>query len=318
MHTIHPNEKVKELKDNLQAARAEVVASRKCENINDFWDTYVVDYVAMAFSKLFMALRIIPNVVTILSMLAGVSGGVVLALNRGLGMDLLGCLLVFLSAVFDSSDGQVARLTRHFSPIGRLLDGFSDATGYLSIYTGCVIRLWNTKPFAGSLPAHIGLVLFALVVYLLYITQNQLADYYKNLHMYMIDSEHGELSRAKDIWAQMKAARPWSFERFTKLCYWTYTHAQEHRAPKTQALLDAIEQKGKNDALCDAFYAASRKLVLKTNFMTFHLRTTVLLICCLLHLELVGMGFVVLVLEPIRRILLAKYEKLSEALMKLV
>ena len=62
----------------------------------------------------------------------------------------------------------------------------------------------------------------------------------------------------------------------------------------------------------------SRKLVKLTNLLTFNLRTIVLLSCMLLHLELVGMLFVLVVLEPIRVVLLLRYEKLSKSLMPLV
>ena len=52
------------LKSGLHAAREDVIAARKCKNINDPIDTYVVDYVAMVFSKLFIKLHIIPNAIT--------------------------------------------------------------------------------------------------------------------------------------------------------------------------------------------------------------------------------------------------------------
>ena len=160
----------------------------------------------------------------------------------------------------------------------------------------------------------------ALSVYaFLYVIQNQLPDYFKNLHMYMIDNSHGnELSRSKHILAGMKQLPKGSFDRFAQFCYYNYTRAQERRAPRTQKLLDAIEVHGKSDAVSDGFYETSRSLVKLTNLLTFNLRTIVLMICMLLHLELIGMLFVWLVLEPIRIVLLLKYEKLARNLLPLV
>lgn len=311
-------ENLQKSKENLQAARADVLAARKCENINDPIDTHFVDYVAMVFSKLFIKLHIIPNVVTMLAMISGVSGGVVLALNRGLGMDLLGVALVFLSAVFDGSDGQVARLTKHFSRLGRMLDGMSDATVYISVYTACVIRLWDRSLLADTALRHGLLIVFGLLTFLLYVAQCQLPDYFKNVHMYMIDNSKGnELARSKHVLAEMKQTPKGSFTHFSLICYYLYTRAQERRAPRTQKLLDAVELHGKSDKLCDDFYAESRKLVMLTNLLTFHLRTIVLMICVLLHLELIGMLFVWVVLEPIRVVLLLRYEKLSKDLLHL-
>ena len=304
-------------RENLQATRANVIAARKCENINDPVDTHFVDYVGMFWSKIFIALHIIPNVVTLLSGLSGVAGGILLAMNRSLGMDILGAILVFLSAVFDASDGQVARLTRHFSRLGRMLDGMADASVYFTLYATCVCRLWNTELFIGSPIRHGILIALAVLTYVFYVAQCQLPDYFKNLHMYMIDNSRGnELSRGKHIKAEMAQSK--GFARFSLFCYWFYTSAQERRAPKTQKLLDAIEVHGKNEALCDAFYAESRKLVKLTNLLTFNLRTAVLLLCVFLHFELGALGFVLLVLEPIRLVLLHRYEKLSRDLLPMV
>lgn len=304
-------------RENFQATRADVIAARKCENINDPVDTHFVDYVGMFWAKIFIALHIIPNVVTMLSGLSGIAGGVLLALNRSLGLDILGAVLVFLSAVFDASDGQVARLTKHYSRLGRMLDGAADASVYATLFTACVCRLWNVAPFAGSTLYHVILVLAGLDAFLLYVAQCQLPDYFKNLHMYMIDNSHGnELSRGKHIQAERRSAK--GFSRFSLFCYSFYTGAQERRAPHTQRLLDAIEVHGKSAALCDAFYAESRKLVKLTNLLTFNLRTAVLLLFVFLHWEQGAILFVILVLEPIRLILLHRYEKLSQDLLPMV
>ena len=317
----HATEAVKDnlhnAKENLQATRADVLAARKCENINDPVDTHFVDYVGMAWSKLFIALHVIPNVITMLSGLSGIAGGVLLALNRSVGLDVIGAVLVFLSAVFDASDGQVARLTKHYSRLGRMLDGAADASVYATLYTACVCRLWNTSLFAGSALRHALLIALGVLTYVLYVAQCQLPDYFKNLHMYMIDNSHGnELSRGKHIRAERKTAK--GFGCFSLFCYSFYTGAPERRAPRTQKLLDAIEAHGKSEALCDAFYAESRKLVKLTNLLTFNLRTAVLLLCVFLHFELGALGFVILVLEPIRLILLRRYEKLSQRLLPMV
>ena len=307
------------IKERLNTVRRDVGEARKCENINDPVDTYVIDEVAMIWSKLCIRLHIIPNVVTMLSMLNGVAGGVMLAVSHSLGMDLLGALLVIHSVVLDASDGQVARLTKHFSPLGRPLDGLSDGTVYFTLYLACILRLWNRSPL-GSVNLWHGLLLLLLpVVFLLYVAQCQLPDYFKNLHMYMIDNAHGhELDRARNIQERHREAPRGSLNRLSLFFYYQYTSTQERRAPKTQELLDAIEENGKNQALCDAFYETSRSLVKKTNFLTVNLRTFVMLLCMLLHQELLGLLFTIVVLEPIRWALLWKYERLSQRLLPLV
>ncbi|MBQ6646660.1 MAG: hypothetical protein IJM56_08275, partial [Clostridia bacterium] len=181
------------------------------------------------------------------------------------------------------------------------------------------VRLYPRCPIDS--PALRVIVLGALIIatFLLFVVQSQLPDYFKNLHMFMIDNSHGyELSRAKHIKAELKAAPKHSFQRLSLFFYYQYTHQQERRAPYTQKLLDAIEVNGKSDDVCDAFYETSRKLVMLTNLLTFNLRTIVLMICFFLHWELAGMLFVFVVLEPIRIVLLKRYERLSRNLLPLV
>ena len=302
------------LSDSLKAYRGEMAASRKCENINDPVDTYVIDFLANGWTRLFIRLGIIPNAVTILSMLSGVAGGVLIAFHT-LPLTIVGVVLVILSAVFDSSDGQVARRTKHFSEIGRMLDGLSDSVVYFTLLTANAIRAAQHCPISNQTLWSVGMGVLALVVYLIYIRQCQLADYFKNLHMYMIDNSHGsELSRAKDVRAQRDAAPKGSFRRFSLSCYGLYTKTQENRAPQTQRMLDKIERLGKSDRMSDDFYAVSRRLVMRTNLMTFNLRTAVLFVCLFLHWEIWAFAFVLLVLEPIRMFLMRKYEKLARQL----
>ncbi len=66
-----------------------------------------------------------PNQVTLLSTLAGVAGGVCIWLGKH-DMMVWGALLYLFSNVLDCTDGQLARLTRKFSPFGRIFDGVAD------------------------------------------------------------------------------------------------------------------------------------------------------------------------------------------------
>ena len=305
-------------KQHLEAAKQQAQAAVKCDNIDDPIDLHVTGVISMVFSKIFIKLHIIPNVVTILSMITGVAGALLL-LKQTLLFDIIGSCLVLFSYVLDCCDGQIARTTMHFSKIGRLLDGLSDATVYFALYTVTFIRLSRLNPFSAPWVWPVVAAVLLLVLFLIYIRQNQLPDYFKNLHMFMIDNSKGsELTRAKHIKAQREKEPKGSITRFGLSCYYPYTAAQEARAPETQKLLDAIEIHGKNAELSSAFYETSRKLIRKTNLLTFHLRTYVLLLCIVLRIEWAGLLFVLLVLEPIRVILLRRYEKLSKELLPLV
>ena len=303
----------KNLKSNVKNAR-------KCENLNDPIDTYVVDYAAMAFSKAFIALHIIPNVITVLSGLVGVAGGIMLTFNSLL-LNIIGVLLIILSAIFDASDGQVARLTKRYSNLGRTLDGFADFLVYLSIYIALCIRLFNVNiPFTETTWSF-WIIPVAAIAFYFFGAQARTVDYYKNLYMFMIKNGKGnELSRTDEIKKQIAACKKFSFERFRLKMYCSYTKTQEKESPKTQKLLRAIEEnKGViPQELTDAFVAKSRKYVKFTNLLTFNLRTIVLFILLFLphHLEFFYFPFVVFVLEPIRIAIIVRFEKLAAGLKK--
>lgn len=280
--------------------KASVKSARKCENLNDPVDNYVIDYIAMVFSKLFIKLHIIPNAVTVLSGIVGVAGGILLAFSN-LWMDIAGVVLIILAAVFDASDGQVARLTKKYSNLGRTLDGFADFLVYLSIYVSLCIRLFTVNiPFTET-PWGIWIIPVALVAFYFFGAQSHTVDYYKNLHMYMYSLGKGsELSRTEEIDKQIATTKKFSFERFRLKFYRMYTKAQENEAPQTQKLLKGIESfGGVSEQASQGFLAKSRKYVKFTNLLTFNLRTFVLFVLLFLpgHLEFYYFPFVILILD---------------------
>lgn len=299
----------------------DVKNARKCENINDPIDTHVIDYIAMFFSKIFIKLHIIPNVITVLSGIVGVAGGIMLIFGS-LWLDIAGVLLIILSAVFDASDGQVARLTKKYSNLGRTLDGFADALVYLSIYVALCFRLYDANiPFT-DIQWGFWIIIVAAVTLYIYGAQSRTVDYYKNLHMYMLKKSKGsELSRTAEIKEQIKSLKLFSFERLRLTIYNAYTKAQEKESPCTQKLLRKIEE-NKNvvpDAVSEGFMEKSRKYVRFTNILTFNLRTIILFI--LLFLPWAGVEFfyfpmVIFILEPVRIAIIVKYEKLSATFAK--
>lgn len=300
--------------------KSELESARKFKNINDPIDTYIVDYIAMAFSKLFIKLGIIPNAVTILSAIAGVCGGVMLCLNTRL-FDMLGVAAVILAAVFDASDGQVARLTKHYSNFGRTLDGFADFLVYLSLYVAICVRVLSVNiPFTKT-PFGVYIIPIALIAMLFFGAQARTADYFKNLHMFMATKGRGsELTNTAEIKNQIDGCEKVSFERLRLTIYKTYTGMQESKTPKVQKLLLKIRENGNiiTETLSAAFYKKSRKYVMSTNLLTFNLRTIVLFVLLLLpgHIEYLYFPFVIFILEPARLIIIHKYEKLASALTK--
>ena len=300
------------------ALTEDIKNARKCENINDPVDNYVIDYIAMVFSRIFIKLHIIPNAVTVLSAIVGVAGGIMLCFDT-LAFNISGVLLIILAAVFDASDGQVARLTKHYSNLGRTLDGFADFLVYLSIYIAICVRLYGVNiPFTDK-PWGLYIVPVAVVTMLLFGAQARAADYFKNLHMFMISRGKGsELSRAKAVKESLDGYKKFTFEHFRLKIYLAYTSLQEKKTPCVQKMLDKIARNGGviSEEMSEAFAKRSRKYVMSTNLLTFNLRTGVLFLLLFLpgHFEVLYFPFVVFVLEPVRFVIISKYERLAREL----
>ena len=294
-----------------------VLSARKCENLNDPIDNYVIDYVAMFFSRIFIKLHFIPNVITVLSGLVGVAGGLLLMFDT-LAWNIVGVLLICLSIVFDACDGQVARLTKRYSNFGRTLDGLMDSLVYIAIYVALCYRLFPVNiPFTTT-PWGWWIVIPAVVAMYFHSAQSRTVDYYKNLHMYML-GYHSELSRSSKVKEEIASAKKGSFEAFRLKMYLSYTRSQEKEAPQTQKLLAKIEEAGGiSPSVSDAFALKSRKYVPFTNLLTCNLRTIVLFILVFLpgHAEVWLFPFAIIALEIARIVIIVKYEKLSRSVVE--
>lgn len=78
-------------------------------------------FLSPLFTKVFLRLGTTPNQVTVLMMLSGILGGCLFALP-GIWIKAAGIVFIHVWYVLDCSDGEVARITRRFSPFGKEID----------------------------------------------------------------------------------------------------------------------------------------------------------------------------------------------------
>lgn len=80
-----------------------------------------------------------PNAITIASIFLGVGAGILFYYPQ-LWINVIGMLLLVWANSFDSADGQLARLTKQYSRLGRILDGLSGDFWFAAIYIAIVLR----------------------------------------------------------------------------------------------------------------------------------------------------------------------------------
>lgn len=301
-----------------KTVKENIVSARKATEVDGIIDKYVWEPVAMLFSRMFIKIKFTPNVITVLSLITGVAGGV-LFYYRDSVLNLIGIALFFLSAVFDTCDGQVARLTNHRSKLGRVLDGFCDTMVEISFYLSITLRLMGENiPFTDTLW---GFWIWPVAVYtglVCHRSQCYMADYYRNLHLFFLNNKYGsELDRSKHITEDIeKAEGDTLFHRIYLKIYRFYTAQQENKSPKLQVLLDNIEKNGNiiPDSMREEFLAESSKNIEYTSILTYNLRTIALFIAVGTGMHVWFFAFVLTVLEVFRLIMTSHYEKIAEHL----
>ena len=295
----------------------DVKQMQKCNNMADRWDTYFTEPLAMLCSRVFVKWGVHPNLVTTFSIITGVAGGVCFFFG-GLPLNLLGFFLEIVAAVFDCSDGQVARMSHKKSEFGRILDGFGDGLVCLAVYVGACRQLMEANVSFTNVPWGIWVwVVCLLCGGYFHADQARVADYYRNVHVYLTRPNSGsELTRSRKIAEERKAAPKGSFKKVVLFMYGLYTKSQELYAPNLQKLLDAVEAAGGvSEDVSARFAETSDKIVRRTNLLTYNLRAYSFYFFILIgHADLI-FPVILLVIEPIKWFLILRYEKAAKTVL---
>jgi phosphatidylglycerophosphate synthase len=109
---------------------------RRASRADDgFLSTFLVRPVSRQLTRRAVARGLRPDLVTAVSCALGLLAALAYA-GGGLGWRVLGSALLLLSLVVDCVDGEVARYTRTFSPLGGWLDVASDRLKEYAVYAG--------------------------------------------------------------------------------------------------------------------------------------------------------------------------------------
>lgn len=149
-------------------------------------------------ARLLQPTPISPNAVTGFALFSSLGAGVCFAVHRpGLAAS-----LVFVTAILDSTDGQLARMRKSASLGGRMLDGTADMIGGVGIFSGAT---WMLVAEHGTSPLRTGLVVAACFLTALTSSfQHSLFDHYKNVWVRMTvpgaaQPDAWELARARRV-----------------------------------------------------------------------------------------------------------------------
>ena len=311
--------KVTEALDNtpgMKAVAEDLKASQKSKDTDDPVDVYIYEPVSIRLAHRFIKLGVSANAVSIMSLTIGV-GGSILFYPQNRWINLLGIVFEIIALILDFCDGQIARLTHTSSQFGRVLDGAVDISNFLAVYLSIGFRMMReTIPFTNSeWSFFIWIVL--IIAMLCHASQARMADYYRGLHLFFLNgSNSSNMTRSKNLKAELAALPKGSplYERIYRYFYLIYTKDQENNTPHAQRLLNALEENGgtADPALSEAYVSQSRRYIIFTNVLTYHVRAITLFVLLFLGLHAFYFPVVIVVLEAVKWYMIVKYEAVAK------
>lgn len=267
------------MEKNKESLREQYRKTLKSEDTEEWFDLVFHRPLGFAWACLAKKLHVSPNAITIASIFLGVGAGVLFYFDN-IWWNLLGCLLLLWADTFDSADGQLARMTKQYSRIGRILDGVSGDIWFFAIYVAICLRENVTSDF--FMAHHWVIWVMAVVTGICHATQAAMADYYRQFHLFFVKGKEGsELENAAELWKRFHSMS-WGRDFFQKLVlmfYTNYTTGQEKRTPWMQRLRRELRDRF-GDTIPDdfrrAFRRASKPLMKYTNILSFNTRCFVI------------------------------------------
>ena len=120
----------------------EYKSSLKKIEVEELFDLYFYRPLAFLLVKAIYSTNITPNQLTVISMIFGILGGISYSFGTHMAF-MVGAILYLLYNVVDCSDGQLARLKKNGTTVGRILDGIADYVVSVALYFGIAFGYAN-------------------------------------------------------------------------------------------------------------------------------------------------------------------------------
>jgi hypothetical protein len=230
-------------------------------------------------------------------------------------MNVIGMLLLVWANSFDSADGQLARMTKQYSRLGRILDGLSGDFWFAAIYIAICLRENVTSDFFS---AHTWVIwVVAVVTGMCHAKQAAAADYYRQFHLYFLKGEEGSELESTGELRKRLADLSWSrnfWQKITLYFYTNYTANQEALTPRMQELRAELRRRFPSgvasQAFRDAFREKSLPLMKFTNILSFNWRVIALFTALFLRMPWLYFAFELTVLNSLLVYMIVRHERI--------
>jgi hypothetical protein len=225
--------------------------SHKGHAIEEWVDLHFFRPIGIRIARALLRTGISADQVTLWSLVIGLVAGHLFA-YRDRWTNVIGFVLFIVSDIFDSADGQLARLRGTSTRLGRVLDGASDSLRFINLYFHLIYRLIQSGFWWP------GAFLLAMAAGLAHTYQAAAVDFVRNAFLYIGIGNKGELDLPEDV---DRAQSGTALQRFGARVYRDYVVRQAQLFPRTAKLVRLLRRGGVSDAF-RAEYRARQGIVL--------------------------------------------------------
>lgn len=225
---------------------SEFKQSLKTVDSEEILDLIIFRPVSFVLVKLIYNTNITPNQISIVALMFGILAGILYGFGT-YEFFLLGSASFFLCNTLDCMDGQLARLKKNGTKIGRVIDGFIDYITSISVFLGIGVAM--TSITGDALYSWILTIAAGISKAL----QNMFFDHYRNMYLENVyhkvsslDEEIVEYSEEKE---RLKIVKGKYLEKFLISVYLAYSNFQRNSTKHVEINLSPEEYKKKNKLL---------------------------------------------------------------------
>jgi hypothetical protein len=215
--------------------------------------------------------KIKPDHLTLLAMLMGVAGGLFYSLGTPQSA-IAGAVCYLMFNILDCSDGQLARIKKNGSPVGRLLDGVADYIAALAVYAGIVIGFASASEQPSVFVILIGVSGFSIII------QESLVDYYRTRFLDVVLQRQDTFNEGMEEYHQeydkIKNQKGKWFSRSIILIYLAYSRIQRFLTPKKKRIVNL-------NSTPERYFKLNHVIIRFWVFMGPSAKITILILCSL-------------------------------------
>ena len=290
----------------------EYTSSLKAVEVEELFDLILYRPLAFLFVKATYGFNLTPDRVSVAALLIGSTAGVMFAFG-GFTFLVIGAALYFTSNVLDCADGQIARLKKNGTKVGRIIDGLVDyivsifvfvgiGIGLTAQYNNFDVNLWGNAFLQINPPVYIWII--SILGGISSAFQALYFDFYRNKFLEIVYGRAGNIiDEIKEYEAEKKRfeENPGSsnvFERFLVNIYLWYSNLQLRIQKDTE-----VNNNGKTPD--PAAYTVKNRLLLR--LWSFVGSTTHITLCIVFALLNNMEAFLIICILPLNLLMIVLF-----------